>query len=86
MIGFRSVVSQLRTIFLVVEKMPYVSIALVCLPDERPAAKLVAERTGILCERMEKDAICAQRSYLSNLRSELSAYWQRRSEASYISC
>jgi hypothetical protein len=56
---------QLPTVFLVVEEMPYVSITLVRLPDQRPAAELVAERARILCERMEKEAVRAQRNDLS---------------------
>jgi hypothetical protein len=47
-----------------VEKMPYVSVARVGLPHKRPTAKLVAERTRIFRERVEKHTIDTQRNDL----------------------
>lgn len=43
-----------------VEKMPYMSVALVGLPHKRPTAKLVAEWTRVFRERVEKHTIDTQ--------------------------
>lgn len=48
-----------RTVLFMVEKMPNVSVAFVSLPYQRPSAELVAERTRIFRERVEKDTIYA---------------------------
>lgn len=40
-------------------------VTFVSLPYERPAAEFVAEGPGILCERVEKDAVYAQSNDLS---------------------
>lgn len=72
--------SFLRTVFLVVEKMPYVPIACVSLPYKRPPAEFIAEGTRVLCERVEKDAIQTQRNDLFRRSMSLPCDEQVRGE------
>jgi hypothetical protein len=53
-------------------KMPYMSIAFVCLPNKRPPSKLVLDWTWVFCKGVEKDAIYGNNNELLKIQQRLS--------------